>query len=137
MPKNIFFKDKLGVKLGSIWTPMSSCGLYSLYPSSVLMNAIPAKIAGVKRIVITTPSYRNNVSPEILVAADILGINEIYKVGGAQAIAALCYGTETIKKVDKIVGPGNAFVAEAKKQVYGDVGIDLDCRSFRNIGYSR
>ena len=129
MPRNLYYKDKLGIKLGSIWSPLASCGLYvpggkALYPSSVLMNAIPAKIAGVKRIVMTTPANKNKLSPEILVAAHEVGINEIYKIGGAQAIAALTFGTESIKKVDKIVGPGNSFVAEAKKQVYGHVGID-------------
>ena len=129
MPKNLFYKDELGIKLGSIWSPLESCGLYvpggkALYPSSVLMNAIPAKIAGVKRIVITTPANNNKLSSEVLVAANAVGINEIYKIGGAQAIAALTFGTESIKRVDKIVGPGNSFVAEAKKQLYGYVGID-------------
>ena len=129
LPKDFFYKDNVGIKLGCIWSPLSSCGLYvpggkAFYPSSVLMNAIPAKIAGVNRIVITTPVSNKFIRPEILVAADALGIKEIYKVGGAQAIAAMAYGTENIKKVDKIVGPGNAFVAEAKKQVFGYVGID-------------
>ena len=129
LPRNLYYKDKLGIKLGSIWSPLASCGLYvpggkALYPSSVLMNAIPAKVAGVKRIVIATPSQNNQLSPEILVAANALGINEIYKIGGAQAIAALAFGTESIKRVDKIVGPGNSFVSEAKKQLYGHVGID-------------
>ena len=129
MPKNLYYKDEIGTKLGSIWSPLASCGLYvpggkALYPSSVLMNGIPAKIAGVKRIVITTPANNNKLRPEILVAAKEVGINEIYKIGGAQAIAALTFGTENIKKVDKIVGPGNSFVAEAKKQLYGYVGID-------------
>lgn len=129
LPKDFFYKDNVGIKLGCIWSPLSSCGLYvpggkAFYPSSVLMNAIPAKIAGVNRIVITTPVSNKIIRPEILVAADAIGIQEIYKVGGAQAIAAMAYGTASIKKVDKIVGPGNAFVAEAKKQVYGLVGID-------------
>ena len=129
MPRNLYYKDKLGIKLGSIWSPLASCGLYvpggkALYPSSVLMNAIPAKVAGVKRIVITTPANKNQLSPEILVAANAVGIKEIYKIGGAQAIAALTFGTESIKRVDKVVGPGNSFVAEAKKQLYGYVGID-------------
>ena len=129
MPKNIYYKDKLGIKLGSFWSPLASCGLYvpggkALYPSSVLMNAIPAKVAGVKRIVITTPANNNLLSPEILVAANAVGISEIYKIGGAQAIAALTFGTESIKRVDKVVGPGNSFVTEAKKQLYGHVGID-------------
>ena len=129
MPKNLYYKDKLGIKLGSFWSPLASCGLYvpggkALYPSSVLMNAIPAKIAGVKRIVITSPAQNNQLSPEILVAANAIGINEIYKIGGAQAVAALAFGTENIERVDKIVGPGNSFVTEAKKQLYGYVGID-------------
>ena len=129
MPKNLYYTDDIGTKLGSIWSPLASCGLYvpggkALYPSSVLMNGIPAKIAGVKRIVITTPASNNELRPEILVAAKAIGINEIYKIGGAQAIAALTFGTENIEKVDKIVGPGNSFVAEAKKQLYGYVGID-------------
>ena len=129
MPKNLYYKDEIGIKLGSIWSPLESCGLYvpggkALYPSSVLMNAIPAKIAGVKRIVMATPANNNQLSPEVLVAANAVGINEIYKIGGAQAIAALTFGTESIKRVDKIVGPGNSFVAEAKKQLYGTVGID-------------
>lgn len=129
MPRNLYYKDELGIKLGSIWSPLESCGLYvpggkALYPSCVLMNAIPAKVAGVKRIVITTPANNNLLSPEILVAANAVGISEIYKIGGAQAIAALTFGTESIQKVDKVVGPGNSFVTEAKKQLYGYVGID-------------
>ena len=103
MPRNLYYKDELGIKLGSIWSPLESCGLYvpggkALYPSSVLMNAIPAKVAGVKRIVITTPANNNLLSPEILVAANAVGISEIYKIGGAQAIAALTFGTESIQK---------------------------------------
>ena len=129
LPKNFYYHDNIGIKLGCIWSCLESCGLYvpggkAYYPSSVIMNAIPAKIAGIKRIVITTPVIGDKVSPEILVAADAVGVEEIYKVGGAQAIAALTFGTNLIKKVDKIVGPGNAYVAEAKKQVYGHVGID-------------
>ena len=129
IPKNLYYKDETGTKLGSIWSPLASCGLYvpggkASYPSSVLMNGIPAKIAGVKRIVITTPASNNELRPEILVAAKEVGVNEIYKIGGAQAIASLTFGTENIKKVDKIVGPGNSFVTEAKKQLYGYVGID-------------
>ena len=129
MPRNLYYKDELGIKLGSIWSPLESCGLYvpggkALYPSSVLMNAIPAMVAGVKRIVITTPANNNLLSPEILVAANAVGISEIYKIGGAQAVAALTFGTESIKRVDKVVGPGNSFVTEAKKQLYGHVGID-------------
>ncbi len=129
LPKSFYFKDKEGINLGCIWTCLSSCGLYvpggkAFYPSSVLMNAIPAKIAGVKRIAMTTPVNNKKIKPEILVAAKAAGIKEVYKLGGAQAIAALAYGTKLIKKVDKIVGPGNAFVAEAKRQVFGYVGID-------------
>ncbi len=129
LPKPFYFKDKEGINLGCIWTSLSSCGLYvpggkAFYPSSVLMNAIPANIAGVKRIVMTTPTNNNKIKPEILVAAKVAGIKEVYKIGGAQAIAALTYGTKLIKKVDKIVGPGNAYVAEAKRQVFGYVGID-------------
>ena len=129
LPKDIKYLDSSGMKLGCLWRPINSCGLYvpggkAIYPSSVIMNAVPAKLAGVKRIIIMTPAKDNIVSPEILAAADLLGINEIYKVGGAQAIGAMTFGTNNINKVDKIVGPGNAFVAEAKKQVYGIVGID-------------
>ena len=129
LPKSIYYKDHLGIKLGCVWSNLSSCGLYvpggkAFYPSSVLMNAIPAKIAGIKRIVITTPAVDNKIKPEILVAAKAAGVKEIYKIGGAQAIAALAFGTKLIKKVDKIVGPGNAYVAEAKRQVFGYVGID-------------
>lgn len=120
-----------GVMLGQIVTPIERVGVYvpggkAGYPSTVLMAVIPAQIAGVEEIVITTPPGKNgNVNPYVLVAAELLGITKIYKVGGAQAIAALTYGTETIKRVDKIVGPGNAYVARAKKWVFGDVGIDM------------
>ncbi len=120
-----------GVVMGQMIIPVDSAGLYvpggtASYPSTVLMDSIPAKIAGCKRLVLVTPPRKNGkVSPEILAAASIAGVDEIYKVGGAQAIAALAYGTESIPKVDKIVGPGNAFVAEAKKQVYGLVSIDM------------
>ena len=129
MPKNLIFKDATGMKLGCLWTPLDSCGLYvpggkAFYPSSVVMNAVPAKLAGVKRVIITTPAINNEVKPEILAASSLIGIEEIYKVGGAQAIGAMTYGTNLIKKVDKIVGPGNSFVAEAKRQVFGEVGID-------------
>ena len=95
------------------------------YPSSLIMNAVPAIVAGVERITITVPATNGKLNPIILACAKLLGINEIYKIGGAQAITALAYGTKTIKKVDKIVGPGNAFVAAAKKQVFGQVGIDM------------
>lgn len=122
---------KEGVILGQKVTPLSSVGIYvpggkAAYPSTVLMNAVPAKIAGVKDIAITTPTQENGkVNPYVLAAASITGVETIYKVGGAQAIAALAYGTETVKKVVKIVGPGNAYVANAKKQVFGDVAIDM------------
>ena len=123
------FVNNDGAVVGQKITPIESVGVYvpggtAAYPSTVLMDVIPAKIAGVKRIVMVTPSKNGEISPVILAAAKIAGVNEIYKVGGAQAIAALAYGTESIKKVDKIVGPGNAFVAEAKRQVFGKVAID-------------
>ena len=120
-----------GVVLGQKITPIERAGLYvpggtAAYPSTVLMDSIPAKLAGVKQVCITTPpNALGKVSPVILVAAKIAGVDKVYKVGGAQAIAALTFGTETIKPVDKIVGPGNAFVAEAKRQVYGKVSIDM------------
>lgn len=122
--------DKKGVVMGQKITAIEKVGLYvpggtAAYPSSVLMNAIPAKIAGCKEIVITTPASCGVIPPIILAAASIAGVDRIFKVGGAQAIAALAYGTETIPKVDKIVGPGNAFVAEAKRQVFGKVAIDM------------
>ena len=129
-PQGFVFEDDVGVRLGARWRAISSVGVYvpggtAAYPSSVLMNAIPAQIAGVKRLVMTVPATKNNLNPLVLVAADISGIEEIYRVGGAQAIAALAYGTESIVSVDKIVGPGNAYVAAAKRYVYGKVGIDL------------
>lgn len=122
--------DELGVELGAIWTAVDSVGIYvpggtASYPSSVLMNAVPAKVAGVERIVMVAPSPEGRLSPLVLAAARIAGVDEIYRVGGAQAIAALAYGTETIAPVAKIVGPGNAFVAAAKRQVFGQVGIDM------------
>jgi len=124
------YVDALGVELGSRWTAIPAVGLYvpggtASYPSSVLMNAVPAKVAGVPRIVITVPAPDGAISPLVLVAADLAGVSEIYRVGGAQAIAALAYGTETIRPVAKIVGPGNAYVAAAKRQVFGTVGIDM------------
>ena len=129
LPKNLLYKDKIGTKLGCLWKPISSCGLYipggkAIYPSSVFMNAVAAKLAGVKRIVIVSPGKDKKISTEILATAKLSGVSKIYMIGGAQAIAALTYGTKTVEKVDKIFGPGNAFVAEAKKQVFGDVGID-------------
>ncbi|MBV8590511.1 MAG: histidinol dehydrogenase, partial [Acetobacteraceae bacterium] len=121
--------DEAGLSLGMRWSPLDSVGLYvpggkAAYPSSVLMNAIPARVAGVGRIVMCVPAPGGVVNPLVLAAARRAGISEIYRIGGAQAIAALAYGTETIPRVDRIVGPGNAYVAEAKRQVYGRVGID-------------
>ena len=129
MPENFEYVDDVGIKMGMSWSPIDSVGLYvpggtASYPSSVLMNAIPARVAGVPRRVIVVPQTRNVINPLVLVAARLSGVEEIYRVGGAQAIAALAYGTETITSVDKIVGPGNSFVAAAKKLVYGAVGID-------------
>lgn len=129
--KSWMLMQKKGVMLGQIVTPIERVGVYvpggkAGYPSTVLMAVIPAQIAGVEEIVITTPPGKDGkVNPYVLAAAELLGITKIYKVGGAQAIAALTYGTETIKRVDKIVGPGNAYVARAKKWVFGDVGIDM------------
>jgi len=128
-PKNYEILED-GVKTGSIWKPIQSVGLYvpagkSVYPSSLIMNVVPAKIAGVKRIVVVTPNPSGNINPYILALLDELEVSEVYQVGGAQAIAALAYGTRTIKSVNKIFGPGNAYVTSAKKQVYGKVGIDL------------
>lgn len=130
MPTDTRYKDALGVELGWRWTPISAVGLYvpgglASYPSSVLMNAVPARVAGVERITITTPTPDGRLNPLVLVAADIAGVTEILRIGGAQAIAALAHGTETIAPVDKIVGPGNAWVSAAKRQVFGQVGIDM------------
>ena len=129
VPTGFSYTDDAGVTLGTRWSPLQSVGIYvpggqALYPSSLLMNAIPARIAGVGRLVMVVPCPRGDISPYLLAAARISGVEEIYKVGGAQAIAALAYGTGTIAPVDKIVGPGNAFVAAAKRQVFGSVGID-------------
>ena len=129
MPENFEYVDDAGIKMGMSWSPIDSVGLYvpggtASYTSSVLMKAIPARVAGVPRRVIVVPQTRNVINPLVLVAARLSGVEEIYRVGGAQAIAALAYGTETITSVDKIVGPGNSFVAAAKKLVYGAVGID-------------
>jgi histidinol dehydrogenase len=128
-PLDHIYQDPLGVTLGTVWTPMEAVGIYvpggtANYPSSVLMGAIPARIAGVGRIALTVPTPRGQVSPAVLVAARLAGVTEIYRIGGAQAIAALAYGTETIRPVNKIIGPGNAYVAAAKRQVFGTVGID-------------
>jgi len=129
-PKDERFTDEAGVELGHRWTPVATVGLYvpggtANYPSSVLMNAIPAKVAGVARLVMVVPTPDGVVNPLVLAAAKIAGVDEVYRVGGAQAVAALAYGTATIAPVDKIVGPGNAYVAEAKRQVFGTVGIDM------------
>lgn len=130
MPKDDIYEDALGVGLGSRWTAVEAVGLYvpggtASYPSSVLMNALPAKVAGVPRVVMVVPASGGAINPNVLAAARIAGVTEIYRVGGAQAIAALAYGTETIAPVAKIVGPGNAYVAAAKRQVFGQVGIDM------------
>ena len=130
MPENASWVDEYGATLGWRWTPVSAAGLYvpgglASYPSSVLMNAIPAKVAGVSRLAITVPTPDGVVNPLVLLAAKIAGVDEIYRIGGAQAIAALAYGTKTIAPVDKITGPGNAFVAAAKRRVFGKVGIDM------------
>lgn len=130
MPDDQMWTDDAGASLGWRWTPVSAAGLYvpgglATYPSSVLMNAIPAKVAGVGRLAITVPTPDGAVNPLVLLAAQIAGVDEVYRVGGAQAIAALAYGTETIAPVDKITGPGNAFVAAAKRRVFGKVGIDM------------
>ena len=129
-PDDIAYTDDLGVRLGQRWRPVDAVGLYvpggkAAYPSSVLMNALPARVAGVERLVIVVPAPDGEVAPLVLVAARLAGIEEIYPIGGAQAVGALAYGTETIRPVDKIVGPGNAYVAEAKRQVFGRVGIDM------------
>jgi histidinol dehydrogenase len=129
-PQDDHYVDAAGVELGSRWTAIESVGLYvpggtASYPSSVLMNAVPALVAGVGRIVITVPASAGVINPLVLVAADLAGISEIYRVGGAQAVAALAHGTESIRPVAKIVGPGNAYVAAAKRQVFGTVGIDM------------
>ncbi len=129
LPKDDLYTDAAGVELGSRWTAVESVGLYvpgglASYPSSVLMNAAPAVVAGVPRIVMVVPAPRGEINPLVLAAARLAGVHEIYRVGGAQAVAALAYGTQTIAPVVKIVGPGNAYVAAAKRQVFGRVGID-------------
>jgi len=130
MPKGLSYRDAAGLRLGARWTPIAAAGLYvpggtAAYPSSVLMNAIPAKVAGVRRLVVTVPAPDGKLNPLVLAAARIAGVDEIYRIGGAQAVAALAYGTATIAAVDKITGPGNAYVAAAKRMVFGVVGIDL------------
>jgi histidinol dehydrogenase len=128
-PSDDTYTDETGATLGSRWTAVEAAGLYvpgglASYPSSVLMNAVPAKVAGVPRVVMVVPSPGGDLNPLVLAAAHVAGVDEVYRIGGAQAVAALAYGTETIKPVVKIVGPGNAFVAAAKRQVFGTVGID-------------
>ena len=130
VPENLRFTDPLGVELGWRWTAIQAVGLYvpggtASYPSSVLMNAVPAKVVGCARLVMVVPAPQGRINPLVLVAADLAGVDEIYRVGGAQAIAALAYGTQTIAPVMKIMGPGNAYVAAAKRQVFGTVGIDM------------
>jgi histidinol dehydrogenase len=130
LPKDERFTDALGVELGARWTAIEAVGLYvpggtAAYPSSVLMNAVPAKVAGVPRLVMVVPAPEGKLAPLVLAAAKLAGIDEIYRVGGAQAVAALAHGTATIAPVAKIVGPGNAYVAAAKRLVFGTVGIDM------------
>lgn len=130
MPEDKLWEEENGARLGWRWTPVSAAGLYvpgglASYPSSVLMNAIPARVAGVGRLVICCPTPDGVVNPLVLLAARICGVDEIYRIGGAQAVAALAYGTQTIAPVDKITGPGNAYVAAAKRRVFGRVGIDM------------
>lgn len=122
--------DRHGVRMGARWSAVDAAGLYvpggrAAYPSSLLMNAIPAKVAGVERLVVVTPSPKGQVNPLVLAAAHLAGVDEVWRIGGAQAVGALAYGTDRIKPVDVIVGPGNAWVAEAKRQLYGVVGIDM------------
>jgi len=130
LPENRDYTDEAGVRLGAIWRPVEAAGLYvpggrAAYPSSLLMNAIPARVAGVERLAVVTPTPRGQSSDLVLAAAHLAGIDEIWRVGGAQAVGALAYGTDRIAPVDVIVGPGNAYVAEAKRQLFGVVGIDM------------
>jgi histidinol dehydrogenase len=130
LPRDDSFTDDLGVELGSRWTAIEAVGLYvpggtAAYPSSVLMNAVPARVAGVPRVVMVVPAPDGKLNPLVLAAAKLAGVTEIYRIGGAQAVAALAYGTDTIAPVAKIVGPGNAYVAAAKRLVFGTVGIDM------------
>ena len=130
LPVGLDYVDDDGIRLGARWIPLSAVGLYvpggtAAYPSSVLMNAIPAKVAGCNRVVIVVPTPDGIINPLVLAAAEIAGVTEMYRIGGAQAVGALAYGTLTIPAVDKITGPGNAYVAAAKRQVYGTVGIDM------------
>ena len=130
LPQDRDYRDGTDVRLGARWTAVEAAGLYvpggrAAYPSSLLMNAIPAKVAGVDRLVVTTPTPRGQMNDLVLAAAHVAGVDEMWRVGGAQAIAALAYGTQRIKPVDVVTGPGNAWVAEAKRQLYGVVGIDM------------
>ena len=130
LPENRDYTDAAGVRLGAVWRAVDGAGLYvpggrAAYPSSLLMNAIPARVAGVERLVIATPTPDGQVNPLVLAAAHLAGVDEVWRIGGAQAIAALAYGTDRIRPVDVITGPGNAWVAEAKRQLYGVVGIDM------------
>ena len=129
-PADRDYVDAEGVRLGAIWRPVDAAGLYipggrAAYPSSLLMNAIPAKVAGVERLAVVTPTPKGQVNPLVLAAAHIAGVDEVWRVGGAQAVAALAYGTGRIAAVDVVAGPGNAWVAEAKRQLFGVVGIDM------------
>ena len=129
MPKDLDFTDEDGIRLGMRWTPLDAVGLYvpggkAAYPSSVLMNALPARVAGVKRLAMCVPAPDGVLNPVVLAAAQLCGVTEIYRIGGAQAVGAMAFGTDLITPVDRIVGPGNAYVAEAKRQVFGHVGID-------------
>ena len=130
LPRDRDFTDAIGVRLGARWRPVDAAGLYvpggrAVYPSSLLMNAIPAKVAGVERLVVATPTPKGEVNPLVLAAAHLVGVDEVWRIGGAQAIAALAYGTDRIAPVDVITGPGNDYVAEAKRQLFGVVGIDM------------
>ncbi len=130
MPKNLSYRDKSGVKLGNIWKPIDKIAVYApggtaSYPSSVLMSAIPAIVAGSKNISLFTPAKNGNIDDAIIVSADLCNIKNIFKIGGVQAIAGACYGTKTIHKFDKIVGPGNNFIATAKRVLFGQIGIDM------------
>lgn len=129
-PENRDYTDETGVRLGARWTPVDAAGLYvpggrAAYPSSLLMNAIPAKVAGIERLVVVTPTPKGMINPLVMAAAHLAGVDEIWRIGGAQAIGALAYGTDRIRPVDVITGPGNAWVAEAKRQLFGVVGIDM------------
>ncbi|WP_228243162.1 histidinol dehydrogenase [Porphyrobacter sp. GA68] len=130
LPQDRDYRDAAGIRLGAKWGPVDAAGLYvpggrAAYPSSLLMNAIPAKVAGVDRLAVVTPTPNGQVNPLVLAAAHLAGVDEVWRIGGAQAVAALAYGTERIARVDVITGPGNAWVAEAKRQVFGLVGIDM------------